>query len=607
MAEIQWGLLQTPDFLGGALKAQAAGRQQAAINALKGYSTDPAGTIQRLISAGDVQSAGALATLGYQQQQRDLLAQGARALFGQPGQAAPQAQPQPGGAPGQPPAAADPSAPGASQSSPVDPVAAGQRLEQLDTTAQLLSSVPYGPERKQALQQAVPELTKLGFAPDQIAGFDPTDQALESIREQVAKAHQQLGTDPAASSPAPADQTVSPPAPAIEAGAPQAEAPAQDQPPAAPQAAPAAAQPGTMNIYDPRTQQALGLISMGAPQIGSALVNLGAAVAPKFSGGERPGSAIIDQHTGRPVGFAPNTEGVQYVVDGQGNVIGVRSIPGYAGAAANYEAQVTGAKTHAEHAAGAPYEMVTVELPDGSKVQMTLDQFKAVKSSNMMPSLGVSQTPGDEEYQKDDAKYFADEVNAHGAQAIMGLQNARSVTEQAIHLAQTLQPNAGTELMGNLAGAVNAATGGHIGAKEANQVSTYEALLPQVLRGTLGGGSWPRLDKEFHVIAAASAGVNTPKDAAQILLATQAATQARNLAYANFVANYQGPHSKTALTKAWMAQPAANASIFSDPVWRGVTIDGKPAVRVGDRPLPDGHVYGVFMPGTPNAQTFMVR
>lgn len=70
MAEINWGLLQQPDFLGGALKAQAAGRQQAGINALKGYGTDPQAAIQAVLASGDVQGAQRLTELNQNQVER---------------------------------------------------------------------------------------------------------------------------------------------------------------------------------------------------------------------------------------------------------------------------------------------------------------------------------------------------------------------------------------------------------------------------------------------------------------------------------------------------------------------------------------------------------
>lgn len=592
--EINFGALQTPDFMAEALKGQAAGRQQASFNALRGYQTDPAGTISALIGNGDITSASALANLQYQQQQRDLLAQGAKAFFHVGG--TPQASPSPTA----PPATAS-TPPAATPTPDPDAIAqAGQRLERVDTTTQLLQSIPYGPERKAALAQAAPNLAQLGLDPAKVAAFDPTDQNLDGIRQQIAQAHAQIGTTPGAGvAPAAPDQG----APAPVAAPSPADASSN---PSAPSATPTAG----MNIYDPATQNALGLMTLGSPQIGGALTALGAAVAPKFGGGERPGSAIIDQHTGKIVGFAPNTDGMQIHVDGQGNIIGVTKVPGYQDAEVGYQGALAGAKTHGEKAAAAPYDVQEYSLgPGKGTVKLTLDQFKALKASGQMPSLGQTQSPGAETNQKADAENFAKEVDAHGGPAIMGLQNARTVTEQAIHLAQNLNPNAGTELTGHIVGAINAATGGNIGAKQANDIATYQALLPQVMRGTFT--TFPRLDKEFHIISQASASVNTPKDAATIILATQAAVQARNLAYAQFVDQYaSGPGalpSKTALTHAFLQTPAAQASIFADPIWRGLKLGGQPAVQVGTTPYKDGHIYGVFMPHTPQAQTFLVR
>lgn len=591
MPEIQWDLLKAPDYFGAAQEGLQAGRQQASINALRGYQADPQGTINALIGAGDVQSASALGNLQYQQQQRDILSRGAAAFFGN-GQPAAQPPTQPAAQPPQ----AQPSAQQAPD--PAQIAQAGQTLERFDTTAQLLQSVPYGPERKAALQQAGPQLAQLGISPDQLASFDPTDQNLEAFRQKIEKAHQQLGTQPSAPQPmqatAPdAGQPAEVPQAAVSAAAPQGPQPT----------APAATAPG-FNIYDPKTAQALGLMTMGSPQIGGALTTLGSAIAPSFGGGERPGAPIIDKHTGKITGFAPTADGLQIVSDGAGGWK-TTTIPGFTQAEAGYKGAVAGATTHAEHAAAAPYDMVTLKQPDGSEVQMTMDQFKALKGSGQMPSLGQSQTPGAAAAQKADGENYAKEVDAHGVGAITATQNARTITEQALNLAQTINPNAWTEAKGHVANVLNAA-GIPMAGKDANDISTYQALLPQVLRGTFT--TFPRLDKEFHVVQQAAANVNTPQDAAKILLGTQASVQGKNLAYSQWLANdYHGPQLKSEITKAWVNSPQGQASIFADPIWGNMQIGGKPAVQVGTQPYKDGHVYGVFRPGTPYAQTFMVR
>lgn len=80
MAEIQWGLLKQPDYLGGALQAQTAGRQQAGVNALRGYQTDPQAAIQGVLASGDIQGAQRLTELNQSQVNRSAGQAAAEAL-----------------------------------------------------------------------------------------------------------------------------------------------------------------------------------------------------------------------------------------------------------------------------------------------------------------------------------------------------------------------------------------------------------------------------------------------------------------------------------------------------------------------------------------------
>lgn len=569
MPEIQWNALQTPDFFAAGQQGMQAGREQASRNALRGYANDPAGTTQQLIANGDISSAAALSQLGYQNTQRDILTQGAQSLFGRTPQAGQPQQPAQTAQATQPP-----------QLSDSDKAGAAQRLDFIDTTAQMLATLPYE-QRKGALQAAGPKLLEAGFTPEQLSGFDPTDAGLEQVREQVQQVGQQLG--------APA----TPPA-AQAGGDPQA----QPDP-----ASPPSDTATPLDLRDPSVVRGLGMMTLGNPQVGGALTTLASASMPHYESG-RPGAPIIDSRTGKITGYAPNAEGIQYVSDGH-NGFTAQVVPGYREAHAENEAASAQATQHGKDVAHAPFELIDVKLPDGTSAQMTLDQFKTLKASGQMPSLGKSQSPGDAEFAHVDAENFGKEIDSHGASAIIPLQTARTNTEAAIHLAQQINPNAWTPNAAHIAGMINAATGGKIGATEANNVSTYQALLQQVLRGSFT--TFPRLEKEFEVVQKAAANISTPKDAALILLGSQAALADRNLAYSQFVQNWNGPKSKQAMTQAFLQSPAGQTSIFADPIWRNLTIAGKPAVMVGGKPMPDGHTYGVFRPGTPYAQTFRVQ
>lgn len=583
--EIDWSLARpTPDLVTGGINAfllgQKLGQAVQTQRAFQGYAADPAGALNALVAAGNVPAAAQLSQLGYQQQQRALLADVGDRLRNRV-----QQQVQPPQPAMQPPIATD------QQRQQILGV-----LDYFDGAAKSLRQLPYE-DRRAALAQIAPDLVAHGVPQDRLAAFDPSDENLDAVDQQAARAHQILGTQPGQS----AMQSAAP-SPADAAAAPTLSVP----PPAAVPANVGA--PGTaafLNPRDPNDAALLGELTLANPQMGSGLLEVAKAGMPQISSG-RPGGVLYDQNTGQIIGAAPNAEGIQLEAQ-NGRIVAAHEVPGYREAQAGNAGAIAGAKEGAQQQAQAAHRIVEVTI-NGVVHQMLQSDLEALRRSGVLGQLGigVGLSPGAEQFQKDDASAFSKEVEAHGPSAIMSSQNARTVTEQALHLAQVINPNAWTANLGKVASVVNAATGGKIGAKEANDVATYTGLLPQVARGTFT--TFPRLEKEFEIVLKGTAGVNTPQDAAKMLLATQAAVQGRNLAYAQWLANdYQGPPSKKAMNTAFANSPVGRQSLFADPVWRNLTIAGKPAVLIGDHPLQDGHVYGVFRPGTPYAQTFMVQ
>jgi hypothetical protein len=377
-----------------------------------------------------------------------------------------------------------------------------------------------------------------------------------------------------------------------------------------------------INIRDPRTQRFLAALDLVGNPAGKTLTDLGIAVAPKYSAA-RPGGMAMDETTGQFVGPSVPQDGT-YNVPLQGGGFRNVAVPGASVNAAAQAGAVAGGKVAGESvgklpyagplaaataggtAAGkAPFDLVDVPMQDGSTVKMPLQSFLALKKSGQFPGLGQGQSTAEAQYAKQDADAFAKSQTLYAdPAAVMKMQNAHDITLQALHSAQALSPNAFTAASGQAAAIGNAL--GIPGASTlANNVSTYRALLPQVLRGTFT--TFPRLEKEFEVVKSASANVNTPKDAASILLATQAAIHERNLAYSDFLANWKGAPSQQAVNRAFNNSPAGQASMFASPAFQGLTINGKPAVLIGNRPLKDGRTYGVFMPGTANAQSFVAQ
>lgn len=454
----------------------------------------------------------------------------------------------------------------------------------------------------------------------------------------AAPAGPQPAPDPNAPPPPPVDSTGYPVGAAIPTAQPQGAAAggaapaAQSQPQAQPQ--PQNPGPGgsAINLMDPGVQRALEMIHLGGGDI-SGLVALGSATMPSYQA-TRSG-LIYNARTGQFSRSGPNDQGIEYDVGPDGNVIGAHNVPGYVDASAvqtatkaaaeaagklPYAKPLAQAQSSGEHAGAAPYDLITVNMPadathpGGYTAQMTLDQFKALKGSGIPATAGVGQSagPGAEEFGKQDAEAFSNTVSTvANPTAMMHEQNSRDVVLQALHTVQGLDPNAFTADKYHAMSLLRSTGLAPPAANDfVNNVATYSGLLPQVLRGTFS--TFPRLEKEFEVVKAGMANISTPRDAASVLLGTQAAIHDRNLAFSNFVSNYKGAPSEQAMTQAFNSSPAGQASMFADPVWQNMTIGGKPAVMVGQQPVPTGqpgagHVWGIFRPGTKFAQTFMVQ
>lgn len=643
MSEIQWGLLNTsPNFVGDYQSAFQVGRglakQAATQNAFSTFQGDPQGAISKLVSVGAIPEAQSISTLGYQQQQRALLADGQRRLFGgnamatPPTTAAPAAAPQapalaPPPAPTAAPAiaAATPGAPAATDGQ--DPLAslndtqraaAAQKTQLFDNIVAGVQGYPEA-QRASVLAHLAPQLIAQGVSQDQLSQIDLSDQGLTQLRSSLATIGQKLQSNGAAPAQAAAPGAAAPDPQA--AGAPSTVAPVTVTAPSGPAAPPAAPAPSAaaIDLRNPDTVKALEEMQMGGADI-SPLIALGTATMPKFAPG-RAGAPIIDEHTGKITGFAPSAEGIQYSVDGQGNVTGAGSVPGYAGAHADYEAagaegkgrgelahagQISGAKAGAEASAKAPFDMVTVHYPadtdhpGGYDAQMTMDQFKALHGTG---GAGQSAGPAAEQFGKADATAFSKtQATVADPATMIAYAHKAAIAQQAVTAAMAINPNQWTPAEKTVASTLNALG---LDSKRANDLSYYSSLIPQVTRGSFT--TFPRLEKEFELVKDAIPGLQTPRDAAALTFASIAATNNRNAAYSKFAAQYSGPPSQQALNKAWLASPDSKTSIFADPVFSHLTMDGKPAVFVNPTPAPNGHVYGVFRPGTPNAQTFLVR
>lgn len=185
MAEINWNLLQTPDFTGNALAAYDAGQRQRNItgkrNALAMYGKDPQGSIAALqeydpemaFNLQDRQRA------DQDRQRKDADLQTRKTVLGK---AATDLK----GATQDAYSSGDPDLINAVSKLSADQRALkAQQTDEVSAVAYALRQSPYE-ARKQALPTLAPYLTERGFTPEQIAGFDPTDTNLDTVIAQGA-------------------------------------------------------------------------------------------------------------------------------------------------------------------------------------------------------------------------------------------------------------------------------------------------------------------------------------------------------------------------------------------------------------------------------------
>lgn len=473
--------------------------------------------------------------------------------------------------------------------------------------------------------------------------------------------------DANASAPAPTNAPAAPPPPPLitaaspgatnlpsTASAPVGGAPAASAPAANPQAA------GGLNLTDPRTQRGLEMMAFGGANI-DPLVALGTATMPQYD--TTRSGLVFNKRTGKFVNAGPNDQGIVPVVDASGNVTGARELPGFDAALANQaearsegegkgkltyaqaiaqaesgghaagELPYAGALSQAEsggHAAGeAPYQVVEIPNSDGSTTKGVLrvvngqTTFTPIQpgagavagpggpdSSNGVaaPAFNQSQPTNEHTFAEHDAAAYSETLSKEASPEIQThLQIAVATAQQAVHAAMAIDPNLWTpqaKAVADFGNALHSLTGLPFDTKKANDLNYYSALIPQVTRGSFA--TFPRLEKEFELVKDAIPSLKTPRDAAALTFATIAATNQRNLDFAQFANSYNGPHSEAALNRAWQTSPLGSRSVFADPIFRQLTIDGKPAVYIPRTPV-NGHLWGIFRPGTPNAQPFLVQ
>lgn len=178
MPEIDWSALHTPDFAGNALKSAQEGRSDAMVaakqNALRTYATNPDAGIHDLMAVDPATA------LQLQKGRREEQAQVARTTA-----ASKLAAGDPNGARQAALGAGDVDLAAAiGKMSAQDRAEAKARADALGNAAFGLKKMPYE-QRRPALAAMAPQLAPLGITPEQLAAFDPTDQAIDAQVTQV--------------------------------------------------------------------------------------------------------------------------------------------------------------------------------------------------------------------------------------------------------------------------------------------------------------------------------------------------------------------------------------------------------------------------------------
>lgn len=271
-----------------------------------------------------------------------------------------------------------------------------------------------------------------------------------------------------------------------------------------------------------------------------------------------------------------------------------------------------------QESARAANDVITVQRADGSTVQMSRAQFlggggqgaggaPGAPASGGAPGLGVSQTPAAKTYADSQAKAASDLINTAAGGREQILQTKVNA-DQGLTFALSHDTNAFTGGKAQVATILQAM--GVPGADRfANDVASYKQLLNGETKDFIKLFPSRFTDRDMKVVQGMIPALTTPKDAAVFYFAMKQAKADRSLAYTDFLTNYDGPKDPQAINRAWNQSPQARSSLFQDPVWQRFTLGGKPTVFLG----PDGQGvemngkrYGVFRPGTPMQQTFEV-
>lgn len=240
------------------------------------------------------------------------------------------------------------------------------------------------------------------------------------------------------------------------------------------------------------------------------------------------------------------------------------------------------------------------------------------------PSVGFGQSTSDAEFDKAAAGALSQRIDQDTG-AREGSIAAGQQAAQALAFVKTHPMNPGAPyaadwannlraLSQNVPSLFSAAKIADID-RAASDPATYERLATQAqLQGAKTLLPSRYTERELHMLGRIYPQLETPNDSAAMFWAQYGSMADRQKAQADFAASYSGPKNVGAYTKAWSDSPAGQRSIFQDPIWNGVTVNGRPAVAYVTRKNPKTGAteqFGAFMPydknGAPNPNAYVFR
>jgi hypothetical protein len=241
------------------------------------------------------------------------------------------------------------------------------------------------------------------------------------------------------------------------------------------------------------------------------------------------------------------------------------------------------------------------DLPDGRTIEMTPSDYIMGRRAGQIPqAVGTSQAPQQAAYNLGDTKNLVSAQKTAPQEAAKARADRDSATA-ALSLVSSINPNAFTPTSKAFIDAANVLG---LARSQANNLAMYkeEIARNQGAEAKQFGGRVSKAD--IDLAGQVSGGLTTPQDAASFMLARRIALANRQAAYQDGLSNYNGIGKHDYDRQ--FTQSANASSIYADPVFQTLKINGRPAVQILPK-APDGHVYGVLLPGSKTPKSFLVQ